>query len=661
MFEKNIETFREHHPEVANTIEAADYDHTSWCTTRNDEVNLCYFCDGKKHHLHSNYNIQRENEKWFQSLELEDTEDGYVLYIYGIGLGYSYDIIKPWLDESVKHSLVYLEDDTAILRRFFETNRAADILEDKQVSIFYLGDTKDQKEAKCQFLSQFFIHLSFSMVPLPHYGLVKRGDFDSIRLTMHHAAAYGNFTSLELLSFGKSHFLNLYHSLLFLEKSQWGYSLLKRFKGVPAIVCGAGPSLDKNFDLLKNLESRALILAGGSAIPALSSRGLMPHIGATVDPNPLQYDRLTAHSAYELPMFYKSRVNYRAFRSIHGPRIYLPGSGTYPVTNLIDQKMGIHAQNMREGHNVLHILIDLAAMLQCDPIIFVGMDLGYSGMKFYANGVVEDNEASKEKITKRTHLNDNCFLRKDIYGDPMYTLWKWVAESKFSARYPNTYPDATFINATEGGLGMGEDIPNIDLKDVAEKHLVQQYDIRNWLHSEIQEHASFPEGSNTSKEKVLEILKELKESLEEFIETAKMLKTHFVAFKEAAENDDQRKLNSITFLLEKYQEYIQKNTAYQHIIQPLTSIQSILSHRDLDQIELDPSIEDRNERILKMADTNTESLSTSICAAETNAALITQAIKSYGIEGYGSVDSFFTTKEEKKENTNTQEKTTVTS
>ena len=41
-------------------------------------------------------------------------------------------------------------------------------------------------------------------------------------------------------------------------------------------------------------------------------------------------------------------------------------------------------------------------------------------------------------------------LKTDIYGKPIYTLWKWIAEANWIGDFAKAHPDITVINATEG-------------------------------------------------------------------------------------------------------------------------------------------------------------------------------------------------------------------
>ncbi len=68
------------------------------------------------------------------------------------------------------------------------------------------------------------------------------------------------------------------------------------FTDVPAIVVGAGPSLDRNLDLLRRASSRSIIIAVDTALRPLLTAGIVPHVVVAVDPS-----ELNARHLRELP------------------------------------------------------------------------------------------------------------------------------------------------------------------------------------------------------------------------------------------------------------------------------------------------------------------------------------------------------------------------
>ena len=63
-----------------------------------------------------------------------------------------------------------------------------------------------------------------------------------------------------------------------IQKNPGVVALTQKFKGVPAIIVGAGPSLDKNINLLGRAQGHSLILASDAALKPLLSQGVLPSV-----------------------------------------------------------------------------------------------------------------------------------------------------------------------------------------------------------------------------------------------------------------------------------------------------------------------------------------------------------------------------------------------
>ena len=69
-----------------------------------------------------------------------------------------------------------------------------------------------------------------------------------------------------------------------IQKNSGVVALIRKFEGVPAIIVGAGPSLDKNINLLGRAQGHSLILASDAALKPLLSHGVLPSIVVSLDP-----------------------------------------------------------------------------------------------------------------------------------------------------------------------------------------------------------------------------------------------------------------------------------------------------------------------------------------------------------------------------------------
>lgn len=186
-----------------------------------------------------------------------------------------------------------------------------------------------------------------------------------------------------------------------------GMALKGAFAGVPAIIVGAGPSLEKNGHLLKEFEKRALIFAGGSALNIIDTA---PHFAGALDAqNPLK-----GHRFPKVPFCYQSRMHPANFSLIEGEKLLFPDSSCEALN-------WIHGEEpFQSGWTVGNFLTAVAVHFGCSPIYFVGMDFCPKNGRKYAQ------------------MEEEGTVQRD---------WRMAAEwTEEMAK------GREFINATEGGI-----------------------------------------------------------------------------------------------------------------------------------------------------------------------------------------------------------------
>jgi antitoxin component YwqK of YwqJK toxin-antitoxin module len=481
LFQRNCERWAGFNPKQAVLLPYLETEQYQFSHTQKGELNLKNLKAKPPFEYHAHSGASQEAKEWFSKLNLDKV---LVLCVYGVGLGYYYDAAKNWLAEDSSRRLVFLEDDLAVLRLFLETSKAEEMLDNHQVQLLYFQDLKDN-EAVLEVLYWNFAMTRLLVTALDQYAKVKREKFAELHHKIAHDWAVKNALVDEYQRYGGAFFINFYQNMLSLPGSYLGNKTFGSFNKVPAIICGAGPSLSKNLPLLAKLKDRALIFAGGSALNALNAAGIQPHLGAGIDPNPAQFERLKSNQAFEVPFYYRNRMYHEAFEMIHGPRLYITGTGGYDVAEWFEEKLRIQHEFLDEGHNVVNFCLQVARQLGCHPILFVGMDLAFTGMKSYAPGVEEDIEFDPNKALDTDDFDERPLLQKDMEGKPLYTLWKWVAESEWIGDFAKEFPETVIINCTEGGLGF-PGVSNQTLQEAAEHYLTRTYAIPDRLNGEIQ-------------------------------------------------------------------------------------------------------------------------------------------------------------------------------
>ncbi|KAF3363367.1 Uncharacterized protein PHSC3_000055 [Chlamydiales bacterium STE3] len=519
LYQRNLNFLSKKQPILANLLPFLISNPWNFCRTgKKLDLNLQKEIDGKTITVYSAQNIQVELRQWVGMHNLRGID---WIVVYGLGLGYHYETLHSWLKENPEHHLVFLEDDLSVIQRFLETEKAEAFLNDSQVELFYV-DLADPQDNTLDVLARKFMYQNMLFLPITSYEKYRLEEASKIQFLIDFKKSGVQMFIGEYLERGSAFFKNFYRNLFQYPYSLQGNHLWKHFEGVPAIICGAGPSLQKNIELLKTLKDRALVFAGGTAMNALNVYGLTPHFGLGVDPFPAQFTRLIMNCGFETPFFYRSRMNAQALEMIHGQKLYLAGASGYPIANWFDEKLHLQHPNLDEGCNVINMSLSIAEALGCNPIICVGVDLAYSQGQSYAPGIEMHaiHDTKENLITKSTE--EELVLQNDIYGQPIYTLWKWIQESVWFSHFAHSHPNLTFLNATEGGIGF-KGVPNVTLEEAAKQFLHTQYDFESRLHGEMLSIA-MPEDVN--KRHIKEVLQEFVESLNRCIEILKEIYSH---------------------------------------------------------------------------------------------------------------------------------------
>jgi len=478
-FKKNLKRWSLLFPRDKEFIENTDCSLLEFCRAKTGVLNLKYSINQEWNYTHDNDDPLAEANKWFTGLSLNQVNR---IYVFGLGLGYYFDAALNWLKGDCNRSLIFFEPRPEIIHRFLETEQAELLLQNRQTEI-YLIEAFNELQKIDTITKLYASYADESIVTsLLSYSPI----FGAIKAKIEFYATFNKSIQREFSDFGLTIFKNIFNNYLNLPRAYLASKFIDKFNNVPAIICGAGPSLDINIDVLATLKDRALIFGGGTALNALNARGVMPHFGVGIDPNPAHFTRLISNHAFELPFLYRARMLPEAIEMVHGDRLFVPGTSGYDIGDWIEDALGFKMEKtIEEGCNVLNFSLVLAQLMGCNPIICVGIDLAYSRGESYASGIISHpiHNRREDFLTKNPH--EEIVSKVDINGSPIFTLWKWITESIWYGAFASEHPQVTLINATEGGIGF-PNVPNMTLANVKEQFLNKQYDFSSRLHGEIQ-------------------------------------------------------------------------------------------------------------------------------------------------------------------------------
>ncbi|GAB4186247.1 MAG: motility associated factor glycosyltransferase family protein [Simkaniaceae bacterium] len=392
-------------------------------------------------------------------------EDAEVIYIYGLGSGKAFSYFLPWLNRQKDRDLVIIEDDLAALHVFMNNASGKTFVEHPQFHIRFCLD-KGRLEDFCDECA-FSFPLSRIAI-FNNKGRKKERDFEQIKLQILRKTTIREALAKETLYYHEL-FKNLYPNFQLWPESFFANALQRQFPNTPAIICGAGPSLEESAPDLKKMQNKALILAGGSTISALSRMGIFPHLGFAIDPNPEEYYCLKPSTIFdEVPLLYGGRLQNRVSLLHNSPLGYLKTSTGGNAEAWLEKQVGFSQKALDHGNHaealsVTTSAIAFAVMLGCNPIYFCGVDLAYTGLKRYSAGVKEDSTVRLEKLKKDLRAGETFIEKINPYGKKVYTLVKWIMESAWISHFTKQHPEINFYNASKAGLGF-EGVPYRSLR-----------------------------------------------------------------------------------------------------------------------------------------------------------------------------------------------------
>lgn len=332
-----------------------------------------------------------------------------VLCLYGLPDHELYVELKEWLDENQERFLVILEDDErALLSQQGGHER---------IRLCFAENDEALKKIAWE-----LVFLQFEYLKVPGNSSKKSEKMDRFFAKMSFFEQGIKLVASDFQNRGLDLLKNLIANHPRMAKAKKGEGLFGAFSGIPAVICGAGVSLEKEIPLLKELKDKALFFAGGTALSSLGKYGLSPHFGGIIDPHPPS-SRYFQHKSFDIPLFFQSRVSSDLLKQMRGPLLWMPGSQNDFLTE----------ETFDGGWNVSTFLVAIAQRLGCNPIILTGVDLAQRGEKSYAGNL--DRPEGGELIWVR---------------DDLYTRRDWIFAADWLSDYARAHPQVEWINCSDG-------------------------------------------------------------------------------------------------------------------------------------------------------------------------------------------------------------------
>lgn len=482
-FHQNITILREKQPELAELLQNTPCNQWQFCLTEKGEGNLKKTQNGTVSYYHSMKGAVDELKGW--ALEHWIPLRNYVIF-YGVGLGHIYEALREWFGLDARRYLVILEDDLEVIHRLLETEMGGIILRDDRVQLYYFRDY--QKDFN------LIQKVLWSTVTIPYGINIVFGATSFYQQERKEKAAEiegyirGNIENIDRIkeaitpAFGVMR--NFFYNLHNLPNAYYAHRLQNKFTDVPAIICGGGPSLDQQIEVLRKFENRALIFAIGAGSNILSHYQLLPDCNFGIDPKVIHYSRMLTQLTFEIPYGYYQRIHHEGIRAIQAPYVYFSKRDEDPE-GWFDRQLGLENTDALEinlpGISVGTFCLNSIAALGCNPIILIGIDLSHIQQRHYSHGVVDHPLITQKKDFDK--LGDPTYILLSE-NNKITTTVQFIREQQWFEEFAKASSKIRLINASVGGMPI-EGFEHLSLEE-AEKQIQQKsYDLRGMLHSEI--------------------------------------------------------------------------------------------------------------------------------------------------------------------------------
>ncbi len=452
IYERNIEALHQFHPELVELLEQdIPMDHIQVQQAESGASRLLVRLEsGEVAAVHNAIDPIGVAEETAKKMEVEPIG---VLVVMGMGLGYLAKRLVQGLQE--RSALVIYEADPGIFKIALQEVELTDLFSSPRAKVV-VG-----KEARLEPACYHFMVETGGRVRVARYEPAFRLDpsfyetkwdkelMEFVKATAMNFATIGKFGPI----FTRCVLEAIPHILLAGGVNQ----LEGLFPQSPAILVAAGPSLEKNVGLLKEVKGRAVIICADTILGYLLKRDIVPDFVVSVDPQDMTYSKYQGVDVpKEIALVFHSCCNDKIFKHFPG-RIFVTASrmSAYQwLEHLFPSKGSLED----DVHCQMHLAFNLAQCLSCDPIVFIGQDLCYTDSLMHVTGASYMPKSDEDAYVARGVPTRN------IFGDPVksymvFLMYKAGLERKIKAF------SGTVLNATEGGLPL-EGAANVLLSDV---------------------------------------------------------------------------------------------------------------------------------------------------------------------------------------------------
>lgn len=561
---------------------------------RNSKSNLptlVYEKDGVCISIHSAYDPQHEAKVFSRKLRESDTSAFNHVFFYGIGLGYH---IAEFLKENPDMFFTIYEPNPHAFCHFMNTCKLDDLPLRRMKTLYVLFDENDSEGYTIDFFNRY--HDKPFFVTLPAYERIFNKEFEQYKTYFGEAINIILSNRYTQLAYEKRWTIN---SMINFASNLYNRNIFSHdegmFKGKPAIMVAAGPSLEDEYENLRRIkaEGSAYIFSVGSAIKGLVTNGIEPHGTLTMDPgahNQYEYTEIIEMNITTIPLIYGTSAGFETIRRYPGPQLFMVMDKDSVSPFFLKNENGTPIGIVNDAPTIAITSLQLLCLLGFNPIILVGQNLGFRNNQNYAKGIAYDEQSGNRDHMATDRELANIRTTEDVYGEEMQTNKMYNLFRRSIEFLINNTPATSFINTTQGGAKI-KGAPFEKLDALMADRLIERVVDEQWL-EKIKPGEYNVKYLLTRKERMRTSLMHLKRRLDEMDKILGDLKKH-IAFLNPRQIEEDFKQLDKTF------KGITKNDFYRTFLTPLNMLETAVFGNSMALIHVEILKAERAEQVIR--------------------------------------------------------------
>ena len=347
-------------------------------------------------YLHSRYDPAAEAERFASSVPLEGK---YCFVVSGMGLGYHIRALFERLRGDA--FIICGEPSLPVIATALSCTDFTELIAAQRLIVITDGDKARLHERLQRHGSMIMLGTRF--VRHPPSLRVAEQEHVTIANVITDFIAYMRMTLITVVDRSRITCRNVAMNLATYVTTPPIDVLRDRFAGDPAVVVSAGPSLARNIDQLGDLKGRAVLCAVQTVLKPLAKRGIIPDFATSLDYHEMSRKFFEGVENLEgVHLVAEPKATWHVIDNYPGPVSLLDNGWARLV---IGDDLGARG-GLPAGATVAHLAFYLAVYMGCDPIIFVGQDLAYTGHVYYVPGV-EIHQAGPSALHRFSTIEQN--------------------------------------------------------------------------------------------------------------------------------------------------------------------------------------------------------------------------------------------------------------